>query len=1161
MRIVLLCLLVLIANGLKAQEAGETPALPGQGGTPVLPKIGPTPAAPEALTVALPPGETLLSDVGMYRVGYQSYGGEVVYMPDSWVGHFEPVAGVSYMPGEMILGRSALLIHSPWHIPPGRTFVDYRLKLPKLSPISVSFGISMLPEVAVPDKSDGVTFGVYLIDKTGEQEFMREHYELAKWKDQTFDISICAGETVTLRLQVEPGPKNSPSFDYSYFGEPKIVCGAAGEGRRQRLAELTGTKAYKATEGKDLRALANKPGQGVTPSNLLPCKNTVAKVGNAYVFTYDGADGKIVYRYEPKTGVLDDVNCSVDGGAAFLPASGGGVFADVKDGEKAERARLAGGKAKAVEVKGGELAVQWEYALGGKPVTVDWVLGLKGKALTVRAECKEPVLRGLSLGSVGPVPLRRIIRVPYLPVGTLFYLPAQNLYVNRYLDWTVSQSSRCPQGEAVYDPKTDGTLNPMLESGYVAVSPMLGEVLPNIPWEPSPYVKLLGDKLMLDIWGHHKGTYAGDGENLRALKDNGVDHMAIINHVWQRWGYDVKLPDHIPANPDFGGDEGMIEFGKAANECGYVWSLHENYIDLYPDAPSYDETACVIRSDGTKSPAWYNAGTKVQSYGLKCNRALEYAKQNSPIIHDTYKTNAAYLDVHTCVPPWHQLDHQADQPMAAMALGKVQHDGELFQYMRDTHGGPLFGEGNNQFHWAGKVDGVEAQVSGGEDHTPLLDLDLLKLHPQMVNHGMGYYERWFRGGYDTAYGRNAGNMEDLDKYRAQTLAYGHVAFIGSISTDNVQWVAKEHNLCYPVSRLCGAAKPTSILYDVEGKLAAASVAVALEATSRQRIEYDSGLVLFVNWGAEPWKVGEIVLPQWALLASGPETIVFTTQQNGKWVDYAECPEYAFADARTSFNLPYVNAAKDVEPRLKAMEYAGGNKVNLTYEWRVNDTFEEDLNSFVHFTSPQVTQGDHIVFQNDHQTPKPTTQWQKGEVLVDGPHEVEIPEGTHSYYDITIGLWKGARASLKGIDDGSQRIVIGRLKVTREEGKVTGVTLADMAEVKASYPQQAEIDFGARLNPAGTLVNINKITTDGAVKVNREKDRLVVFPYPREKKFTVGLDLKGLAPGAKIEAGKVKVTALAAGTGAEMGTVEAGTVEGRLRFEVGGKGVGRYVVTW
>jgi hypothetical protein len=144
--------------------------------------------------------------------------------------------------------------------------------------------------------------------------------------------------------------------------------------------------------------------------------------------------------------------------------------------------------------------------------------------------------------------------------------------------------------------------------------------------------------------------------------------LANISHVWQRYGYDVKLPDHPPSNPAYGGDEGMIAFGKAANQCGYIWPLHENYIDLYPDAPSYDPTARVLRADGTPSPAWHNAGTKVQSFGLKCNRPLGYAQQNAPEIHRRFSTTAAYLDVHTCVPPWHQLNHEADQPPRPLAL-------------------------------------------------------------------------------------------------------------------------------------------------------------------------------------------------------------------------------------------------------------------------------------------------------------------------------------------------------------------------------------------------------------------------------------------------------------------------------------------------------------
>ncbi len=246
-----------------------------------------------------------------------------------------------------------------------------------------------------------------------------------------------------------------------------------------------------------------------------------------------------------------------------------------------------------------------------------------GKALTVEARCDDPVVTEFSLGSLGRTPLRRIVPVPYLH-GHVQYLPDQQLFVMRYLDWTRSHASMCPQGLATYETKTDGTRNPLCETGYVAVSPDIGEVLPNIPHPPSPYRETLGTRIMLDIWSHHQGTYQGDAENVRRLKDLGVDHVAIIQHVWQRYGYDVKLPDHLPADPRFGGEKGMQRFGQAANECGYLWSLHENYIDLYPDVPSYDPEARVLRTDGSPSPAWYNPGTQVQSFGLKCNRALGF---------------------------------------------------------------------------------------------------------------------------------------------------------------------------------------------------------------------------------------------------------------------------------------------------------------------------------------------------------------------------------------------------------------------------------------------------------------------------------------------------------------------------------------------------------
>jgi hypothetical protein len=80
-----------------------------------------------------------------------------------------------------------------------------------------------------------------------------------------------------------------------------------------------------------------------------------------------------------------------------------------------------------------------------------------------------------------------------------------------------------------------------------------------------------------------------------------------------------------------------------------------------------------------------------------------------------------------------------------------------------------------------------------------------------------------------------------------------------------------------------------------------------------------------------------------------------------------------------------------------------------------------------------------------------------------------------------------------------------------------------------------------------------------VRIDRRPDRLIVFPYPRERQFRVSLDLKALAPSA--DASRVKIRALAAGDCHDLGPVDFAWQNGRLTFATGAKGVGRYAVTW
>ncbi len=560
-------------------------------------------AGVQATPVAIPPGETSLADIGIFSVHWQSYGKAAAAMPLGWTGHFDPATGISYQDWGQVLGRRALLMHSPWHVAPGRTWVEYPLALPNVTPIRLSFGIAMNPDSVGPGKSDGVTFACSLIAGGKKQSLMREHYVKAEWLDYHFDLSPYAGKTIVLGLQVEPGPKNDASFDLSLFGDAKITAGEGVEPKSEAIRRLVSSRANRVAAKANLVPLCNDATRGIVPSNICRGKNATQRMGTAWQFLYQGDDCRIAYTYRPATGTLDDFTVQVDDGQPFQPASGGGATVTVKQDGKLIGVPARGGRVLRVDEDHGCLRVEWEYQVGGQPLCITWSYRIQDKSLVVGAECQERSISRFSFGGLGPVPLRKVIRVPYLS-GQLSYLPAERVFVCRYLDWTCSNASLCPQGEAVYEPKTDGSRNPLAERGFIAVSSNLGEVLPNIPHPPSPYLAVLGPRIMLDIWNHHAGTFRGDAENLLDLKDNGVDHVAIIQHVWQRYGYDVKLPDHLPADPHFGGDEGMIVFGKAANACGYLWSVHENYIDLYPDAPS-------VRPEGARA-----AGRRLALQGM-----------------------------------------------------------------------------------------------------------------------------------------------------------------------------------------------------------------------------------------------------------------------------------------------------------------------------------------------------------------------------------------------------------------------------------------------------------------------------------------------------------------------------------------------------------------
>ena len=161
----------------------------------------------------------------------------------------------------------------------------------------------------------------------------------------------------------------------------------------------------------------------------------------------------------------------------------------------------------------------------------------------------------------------------------------------------------------------------------------------------------------------------------------------------------------------------------------------------------------------------------------------------------------------------------------------------------------------------------------------LVDFDLLKIHPLQLNHGMGYYERWW-GKPDWG---AVPPMVVLDQYRMQEVAFGHAGFLGASTWSVIPLAWLEHHLLTPVMARSGTARPVAIHYDLGGKWVDATVAAQSEGNpkvwQRVRVKYDNGLTITANQADEPLRAGNHLLGQFGWVAEGAGVTAWTARRD------------------------------------------------------------------------------------------------------------------------------------------------------------------------------------------------------------------------------------------------------------------------------------------
>lgn len=642
----------------------------------------------------------------------------------------------------------------------------------------------------------------------------------------------------------------------------------------------------------------------ILPSLESPVKNTVTKEGATYHFCAKSAESTLDYAYTPKTGTLSDLTVTA-GKTKFKPCDGGGPKVDGKP----LKAKLVSIKL----LKDGSLSTVWSTF---DKLKYSLTLRIKGKSLVCDWSSKDTRISELSLGEASGLAKHKLINVPYLSMGQTDNLPVLyngGVYCLSLLDWYNTNASRfCSRhgeisstraaynGGSQYLKLTDGTRNSLKERQFINISERFEEVLPNIPNPPSPMAELTRKYLHCHVSWTAKDRYQQWLKTWRLYKEHGIDYIQMVQHedAWSDADTACQGPQEftmtLDAAPEIG-DAQLINYCKEVRKLGWLIGLYSNYTDYSMLGKSWDERNVTRLSNGEWKRVW------PPDFNIKPLKAIEMQAYYAPRIVEKFGTNTVYCDVHTCIPPWENVDYEAGTPGAGMLSTTFKAYGKLLMNERKAYGGPVISEGTSHWFYAGLCDGSYGQMGlpDAENQPLLVDFDLRKMHPLEADTGMWSCWAWKDGYYH---------------YMAASIAYGHN---GYFPFDSVANAARVYYLTQQLQYRYTQVPVDKILYhSADGFMLPISKALPVDAHLNNQIytKYKNGLETYANCNKDkPWTVRingqEINLAPYSWAASGLGLFEYCTEIDGRRVSYCDSPDSTYVDASDkSYNFGTVETA-------------------------------------------------------------------------------------------------------------------------------------------------------------------------------------------------------------------------------------------------------------
>lgn len=400
--------------------------------------------------------------------------------------------------------------------------------------------------------------------------------------------------------------------------------------------------------------------------------------------------------------------------------------------------------------------------------------------------------------------------------------------------------------------------------------------------QPSKGVARLAGRFTFDLWS---GRYADSARQLERAATYGLDGGLVVWHNWQRWGYDYRLPDIYPPNPQLGTLEEFQQLVAACKRSGTLFAPHDNYIDFYPDFEGFTYRDIVFRQNGTPFRAWFNYGREAQSYRARPDRLLKYAQRNVQLIRDGFAPTAYFIDVWSSAAPY---DYWTDDGRFVDRRETQRTWGEVFAWIRERLGGdaPQLSEAGHD-KLIGWLDGADAQQlrvdpnaqgftwrieSGDSERIPWIDV---AWHDKFILHGAGYEGRYQGGLNEREHGAYS------DDYISTEVLSGRPAMVPHAFNRDV---VRVHWLLNDAMKALALDRIDSVEFDGNN-------------IHRQHVRWGRGSDVWVNRGAEPWTVAGHTLPRYGFYLRAGAVEAAIELVSGVRVEWSRSPAARYERGR------------------------------------------------------------------------------------------------------------------------------------------------------------------------------------------------------------------------------------------------------------------------